>query len=91
MTQFARSASRRPTRVVLLGEQVTHAADDLLAVGEDPDSAAYATRDWCRFNGSETTFIDPGSPWQNGHIEPFDSRLRDEFLNGQFFESLHEA
>ena len=29
-----------------------------------------------------TTFIDPGSPWQNGHIESFNSRLRDEFLNG---------
>ncbi len=56
-----------------------------------PEFAAYAIADWCRFNGAATTFIDPGSPWQNGHIESFNSRLRDEFLNGQLFESLLEA
>jgi len=32
-----------------------------------------------------------GITWQNGHIESFNSRLRDEFLNGQLFESLLEA
>ena len=36
-------------------------------------------------------FIDPGSPWQNAWIESFNSRLRDEFLNGQRFDSLLEA
>jgi putative transposase len=35
--------------------------------------------------------LNPGSPWQNGHIESFNSRLRDEFLNGHLFESLLEA
>ena len=38
-----------------------------------------------------TTFIDPGSPWQNAHIESFNSRLRDEYLNGHLFDSLLEA
>ena len=38
-----------------------------------------------------TVFIDPGSPWQNAWIESFNSRLRDEILNGQLFDSLLEA
>ena len=56
-----------------------------------PEFAADAIRDWCTVNGSATVFIDPGSPWQNAWIESFNSRLRDEFLNGQLFDSLLEA
>lgn len=47
--------------------------------------------DWCRFNGTDTVFIDPGSPWQNAWIESFNGRLRDELLNIQLFDSLLEA
>jgi putative transposase len=47
--------------------------------------------DWCRFNGTGTVFIDPGSPWQNAWIESFNGRMRDEHLNGQQFDSLLEA
>ena len=56
-----------------------------------PEFIAYAVADWCRFNGTDTVFIDPGSPWQNAWIESFDGRLRDEFLNGQLFDTLLEA
>ncbi len=56
-----------------------------------PEFAAYAIRDWCTFNGSATVFIDPRSPWQNAWIESFNSRLRDEFLNSQLFDSLLEV
>ena len=56
-----------------------------------PEFIAYALSDWCRFNGTDTVFIDPGSPWQNGWIESFNGRLRDEYLNGQRFDSLREA
>jgi len=56
-----------------------------------PEFIAYAVRDWCRFNGTDTVFIDPGSPWQNAWIESFNGRLRDEYLNGQLFETLLEA
>ena len=40
---------------------------------------------------NDTIFIDPGPPWQNAWIESFNGRLRDEFLNGQLFDSLLEA
>ena len=56
-----------------------------------PEFIAYAVADWCRFNGTDTVFIDPGSPWQNAWIESFNGRLRDEFLNGQQFETLLET
>jgi putative transposase len=53
-----------------------------------PEFIAYAVADWCRFNGTNTVFIDPGSPWQNGWIESFNGRMRDEHLNGQLIDSL---
>jgi putative transposase len=56
-----------------------------------PEFIAYAVSDWCRFSGTDTVFIDPGSPWQNAWVESFNGRLRDEYLNGQRFDSLLEA
>ena len=37
---------------------------------------AYVVADWCRFNGTDMVFIDPGLPWQNARIESFNGRLR---------------
>ena len=39
----------------------------------------------------KTLFIEPGSPWENGYIESFNGRLRDELLNGEIFYTLKEA
>ena len=56
-----------------------------------PEFVANAIADWCRFNHVDAVFIDPGSPWQNGWIESFNGRLRDELLNLWHFDSLLEA
>ena len=97
---FTRECLSSKTERSITADDVTTLLDHLAAergvpaylrMDNGPEFAAYAIRDWCRFNGSSTTFIDPGSPWQNGHVESFNSRLRDEFLNGQLFESLLEA
>jgi putative transposase len=56
-----------------------------------PEFIAGAIADWCRFSGTKSMFIDPGSPWQNAWIESFNGRLRDEFLNDWRFDSLLEA
>jgi len=56
-----------------------------------PEFIAHAVDDWCRFNGTGTIFIDPGSPWQNPWIESFNGRMRDEHLNGHQFDTLLEA
>jgi putative transposase len=47
--------------------------------------------DWCRFSSTETSFIEPGSPWQNPYVESFGSRIRDELLSQELFETLAEA
>jgi IS30 family transposase len=41
--------------------------------------------------GSRTAYIEPGSPWENGYCESFNSKLRHELLNGEIFYSLREA
>ena len=41
--------------------------------------------------GAKTAYIAPGSPWENGFVESFNARLRDELLNGEIFYSLAEA
>lgn len=46
---------------------------------------------WLEENFVETLYIDPGSPWQNGYIESFHGRFRDELLNREIFHSVKEA
>jgi transposase InsO family protein len=41
--------------------------------------------------GSAALYIEPGSPWENGYCENFNSKLRDEFFNGEIFYSLKEV
>jgi putative transposase len=56
-----------------------------------PELTANALRDWCRFTGAGTSYIEPGSPWQNPYVESFGSRLRDELLAVEAFNTLMEA
>ena len=48
---------------------------------------AYTNPDTLRL-GVQTLFIEPGSPWENGYIERFNGKLRDELLNGEVFSSV---
>ncbi|MBA3366906.1 MAG: transposase [Actinobacteria bacterium] len=50
-----------------------------------------AVRDWCRLGGSGRSYIEPGSPWQNPFVESFGSRVRDEVLSVEAFDSVLEA
>ena len=56
-----------------------------------PELTANALRDWCRFSKAATSYIEPGSPWQNPYVESFGSRIRDELLSQELFEPLAEA
>ena len=56
-----------------------------------PEFAAKAVRQGLGRLGVKTLFIEPGSPWENGYCESFNSKLRDELLNGEIFTSLREA
>ena len=48
-------------------------------------------RDWLRRVGAKTLYIEPGSPWENGYIESFNGKLRDELLNRETFDTVAEA
>ncbi len=56
-----------------------------------PEFTAKAVRRWLERLGVTTLFIEPGSPWENGYVESFNGRLRDELLNGEIFTTLLEA
>ena len=56
-----------------------------------PEFVAKALQEWIGAVGAKTAYIAPGSPWENGYIESFNARLRDELLNGEIFYSLREA
>ena len=56
-----------------------------------PEFVAKALQEWITAVGAKTAYIAPGSPWENGFIESFNARLRDELLDGEIFYSLNEA
>jgi putative transposase len=56
-----------------------------------PEFVAKAVQAWITAVGAKTAYIAPGSPWENGFIESFNARLRDELLDGEIFYSLREA
>ncbi len=55
-----------------------------------PEFVAKHLRKWLAKARAKTLYIQPGSPWENGYCESFNSKLRDEFLNGEIFYSIKE-
>jgi len=56
-----------------------------------PEFVAKAVQKWIAAVGAKTAYIERGSPWENGFVESFTARLRDELLDGEIFYSLQEA
>ena len=56
-----------------------------------PEFTAERIRHWLFKIGVKTLFIEPGSPWENGYVESFNGKLRDELLNCEVFDTLTEA
>ena len=56
-----------------------------------PEFTAKVVRKWLNRMGVKTLFIEPGSPWENGYIESFNGKMRDELLNREIFTTLVEA
>ena len=70
---------------------ITRGIPEHIRSDNGPEFTAKAIRKWLSRLGVKTLFIEPGSPWENGYIESFNSRLRDELLNGEIFTTLLEA
>jgi putative transposase len=56
-----------------------------------PEFAANAVKSWISGVGAKTAFIELGSPWEDGYVESFNGKLRDELLNMKVFITLAEA
>jgi putative transposase len=52
---------------------------------------ATAVKDWIAAVGAKTAYVEKSSPWENGYVESFNGKLRDELLNVEIFNSLREA
>jgi transposase InsO family protein len=58
---------------------------------QGPEFIATALKGWIKAVGAKTAYIEKSSPWENGYVESFNGKLRDELLNVEIFNSLREA
>lgn len=77
--------------------------DELIALGKSrglpsfirsdngPEFIARRVRKWIEIAGGKTLYVEPGAPWENGFVESFHGRLRDELLDAELFASVSEA
>jgi putative transposase len=80
-------------RVVRVLQQVadTRGVPKEIHVDHGPEFVCRSVRSWCEQHGVLLRYIEPGRPMQNGHIESFNGRLRDECLNANWFLNLAKA
>jgi len=92
LTSFAdRSINAQGVIAVLDGIVAERGAPKYIRADNGPEFIAHVLETWCKEMEVTMYFIEPGSPWQNGKCESFNSRLRDELLNGELFNSVAEA
>ena len=70
---------------------VTRGVPEHIRSDNGSEFTAKAVRTWLQKVGVQALYIEPGSPWENGYIESFNGKLRDELLNGEIFYTLTEA
>ena len=68
-----------------------HGVPEHIRSDNGPEFVAKTVRQWLSRLGVQTLFIEPGSPWENGYIESFNGKLRDELLDGEIFTTVKEA
>lgn len=76
---------------VLADLMVRRGAPDHTRSGNESEFAARAVRDWIAKVSAKILFIEPGSPWGNGHNESFNGKLQDELFNVELFNDRLEA
>jgi transposase InsO family protein len=98
--EFTRQCLAIVTARKLKSDDVLHCLTELFTIHGPPEHirsdngsefTAKAVRCWLGRTGVQTLYIEPGSPWENGYNESFNSKLRDELLNGEIFTTLREA
>lgn len=70
---------------------VSRGTPDFIRSDNGSEFTATAIRGWLERLGVKTLYIEPGSPWENGYVESFNGKFRDELLNGEVFDTVLEA
>ena len=80
-------------RVIRVLERLAEerALPEAIRVDNGPEFVSEAVRQWCERRDIRLDYIQPGRPMQNGHVESFNGRFRDECLNTHWFTSLRQA
>ena len=68
-----------------------HGVPEHLRSDNGPEFIARGMREWLKLLQVGTLYIEPGSPWENGYAESFNSKCRDEFLNAEEFDTVEHA
>lgn len=68
-----------------------HGVPEYIRSDNGSEFTAINLREWLSNLEVGTTYIEPGSPWENGYIESFNGKMRDELLNGEIFDNIFEA
>jgi len=89
--KVARRMTSRDIIDVLQGLFVAHGLPEHIRSENGPEFIAKALRQWLERSSVGPLYIEPGSPWENGYAESFHSKVRDEFLGCEVFESLTAA
>ena len=89
--KVARRLSSREVITTLAKLFICKGVPEHIRSDNGPEFTAKAVRGWLERLGVKTLFIEPGSPWENGYIESFNGKLRDELLNGEIFYTVREA
>jgi putative transposase len=89
--RVARRLSSRDVITTLARLFIRKGVPEHIRSDNGPEFTAKAVRGWLERLGVKTLFIEPGSPWENGYIESFNGKLRDELLNGEIFYTVKEA
>jgi putative transposase len=70
---------------------LSHGTPAHIRSDQGPEFIAEAVKGWIAGVGARTAYIEKASPWENGYVESFNGKLRDELLNGEVFNTLKEA
>ena len=89
--EVGRSIGARAVIAVLAYLFMVRGAPRYIRSDNGPEFIAAAIKRWLAGNKVATLYIEPGSPWENGYIESFNGRFRDEFLDREVFYSVKEA
>ncbi len=100
MDKYTRNARHSPVRRSFKATDVEECLTELFCAHGVPEHlrsdngsefTATQLRTWINELGAQTLYIEPGSSWENGYIESFNGKLRDELLNREIFYTLEEA